>query len=255
MKQILLRADDLGYSRAVNYGIYDSIHNGVINNVGVMVNMPSTEQGLKLLKDEDIDIGMHTDITNGKPVLPAEQVPSLVDEDGNFHRSKIYRANYGTGKPDIIDLDEVVAEIDAQYHRFLDLVGKKPDYFEGHAVMSDNFIKGLHIVAEKYDLPLLDFSFDGHPISFKQNTKFNVFMESMKPNYDPYKVVKEMVSKADDDDIPMMVCHPGYLDQYILNTSSLTVPRTQEVEMAMDPTIAKLIKENDIHLLRYSECK
>lgn len=255
MKQILLRADDLGYSRAVNYGIYDAIDNGVINNVGIMVNMPSTKQGLELLKNEDIDYGMHTDITNGKPVLPAKEVPSLVDENGNFHRSKIYRENYGANKPDFINLDEVVAEIDAQYHRFLDLVGKKPDYFEGHAVMNDNFVKGLHIVAKRYNLPLLDFSFDNQPIPFKENTKFDVFMESMQPNYDPYKVVNEMIEKADNEAIPMMVCHPGYLDQYILNTSSLTIPRTQEVEMAMDPKIAKLIKDNDIHLLRYSECK
>ena len=28
MKKILIRADDLGYSRAVNYGIYDSVHCG-----------------------------------------------------------------------------------------------------------------------------------------------------------------------------------------------------------------------------------
>lgn len=158
MKQILIRADDLGYSRAVNYGIYDAIHNGIINNVGVMVNMPATEHGLDLLKNEDIDFGMHTDITNGKPILPPDQVPSLVDEHGNFKRSKIYRDNYG--KQDFTNLDEVIAEIDAQYHQFLELIGKKPDYFEGHAVMSDNFIKGLHIVAEEYDLPILDFAFD-----------------------------------------------------------------------------------------------
>lgn len=45
-----------------------------------------------------IDFGMHTDITKGKP--------------------------------DFTNLDEVVAEIDAQYHRFLELIGKKPDYFK-----------------------------------------------------------------------------------------------------------------------------
>lgn len=255
MRRILLRADDLGYSRAVNYGIYDAIHNGVINNVGVMTNMPSTTMGLDLLKNEDIDYGMHTDITNGKPVLPASEVPSLVDQNGFFKRSRIYRANYGSNKPDFVNLDEVVAEIDAQYQKFLKLVGRKPDYFEGHAVMSDNFIKGLHIVAKKYNLPLLDFSFDGHPISFKKKTQFNVYMESMKPNYHPEKVVEDMVKHAEDVDIPMMVCHPGYLDQYILNTSSLTVPRTQEVDMAMSEKTKKLLEDNHIHLIRYSECE
>lgn len=62
MKKILIRADDLGYSRSVNFGIFDSVHNGIVNNVGVMVNMPSTRMGLDLLKNEDIDLGMHTNI-------------------------------------------------------------------------------------------------------------------------------------------------------------------------------------------------
>lgn len=53
MKKILIRADDLGYSRAVNYGIFDAVHNGIINNVGVMVNMPTTIQGLELVSNEN----------------------------------------------------------------------------------------------------------------------------------------------------------------------------------------------------------
>ena len=28
MKRLLIRADDLGYARSVNYGIYDSVHQG-----------------------------------------------------------------------------------------------------------------------------------------------------------------------------------------------------------------------------------
>ena len=95
MKKILIRADDLGYSRAVNYGIFDSIHNGIINNVGVMVNMPSTQQGLDLLRHEDIDYGMHTNISNGKPILPASEVPSLVDKNGNFKVGSIDNFNSG----------------------------------------------------------------------------------------------------------------------------------------------------------------
>ena len=32
--KIMVRADDLGYSRGVNYGIYDTVKNGVIKNIG-----------------------------------------------------------------------------------------------------------------------------------------------------------------------------------------------------------------------------
>ena len=155
MRKLLIRADDLGYSRSVNYGIFDAVHFGIINNVGVMTNMPTTPYALELLKDENIDLGMHTNISNGKSVLNASQVPSLVDEDGNFKSSHVYRENFRLGRPDFVELDEVVAEIEAQYGQFFKLIGKKPDYFEGHAVMSPNFRKGLKIVADKYDLPFL----------------------------------------------------------------------------------------------------
>lgn len=74
----------------------------------------------------------------------------------------------------------------------------------------------------------------------------------MKPDYDPEKVFLTMLEHADDEIIPMMICHPGYLDQ---NTSSLTIPRTQEVNFAMNPKIRKIIEKEQIHLIRYSECK
>lgn len=255
MKKILIRADDLGYSRAVNYGIFDSIHSGIINNVGVMVNMPSTQQGLDLLIHEDIDYGMHTNISNGKPILPANEIPSLVDENGNFKRSRIYRKSFEKHE-DFVNLDEVTAEIDAQYNRFIELMGRKPDYFEGHAVLSKNYVEGLHRVAKKYNLPMLDFAFGDTPVQFKRETKFKSYMMPMGENVDPFDTFKKMFTEDQGKGVvPMMVCHPGYLDQYILNTSMLTVPRTKEVEMAMSIRIKEYVKDNDIELIRYSQCK
>ena len=52
--KIMVRADDLGYSRGVNYGIYDTVKNGVIKNIGFMVNMPDSVEGYELVKDLDI---------------------------------------------------------------------------------------------------------------------------------------------------------------------------------------------------------
>src|SRR5699024_142586 len=149
MKKIILRADDLGYSEAVNYGVAKSVLDGLINNVGVMVNMPATQHGVDLLNDADhVAFGLHTNISAGRQLTDPALIPSLVDEEGNFKASKLYR----TAEVDFVDLDEVKIEIEAQYHRFLELFGRKPDYFEGHAVASDNFFKGLEEIAEKFDL-------------------------------------------------------------------------------------------------------
>ncbi|RMC52039.1 ChbG/HpnK family deacetylase [Lactobacillus sp. ESL0225] len=252
MHNLIIRADDLGYSKGVNYGIYESIKNGVINNVGVMVNMKDTLHGLDLLKDFDFDIGMHTVICAGRPLTDPKLIPSLVTEDGYFKPSRVYRQS----KHDLVNLDEVVIEIEAQYKFFKKIVGKKPDYFEAHAVYSENLLKGLEIVANKYDLPLLPFDLNLNPVKFKKETTIISYMDSMKPNYDPYKTFNNTVKFAFNSSpnyVPMMVCHPGFLDQSILQQSSLTLPRTQEVDFLCDAQVRNQIYQKDIHLVRYSE--
>ncbi|MBA1394162.1 ChbG/HpnK family deacetylase, partial [Lactobacillus sp. XV13L] len=228
-----IRADDLGYSKGVNYGIYESIKNGVINNVGLMVNMKDTMHGLDLVRNLDIDLGMHTVICAGRPLTNPELIPSLVRADGSFKPSKEYRQT----DHDLVNLNEVITEIEAQYQYFLKIVGKKPDYFEAHAVYSDNLLKGLEIVANRHNLPLLPFDLHLNPVKFKTMTTITTFMDSMGEHYDPYKTFCNAVNYAvnsSKNNVPMMVCHPGFLDQSIMKQSSLTIPRTQEVDFLCD---------------------
>lgn len=246
---VVIRADDLGYSEAVNYGIAKSVLNGIVKNVGVMVNMPATEHGLKLLETVDVCYGCHVNICVGKPLTDPQLIPSLVNKDGYFKSSKQYRQ----ASEDFVVLSEVLLEIEAQYHKFTELTGQNPDYFEGHAVSSTNFLSGLKMVADKFDLKYSDVSLNGDPI-FINKTKVYISMDSMNPsNYDPFKSLQRMIETKRDDAINMMVLHPGYLDAYILNSSSLTIPRTQEVEMAIDPRTLSYLKEKDVNLLTYRD--
>ncbi|MGK4179328.1 ChbG/HpnK family deacetylase [Lapidilactobacillus dextrinicus] len=247
-KKMIVRADDLGYSEAVNLGIAKTVHEGLINNVGFMVNMPTSQAGYDLIKDADIDLGLHVVICQGRPLTDATKVPSITAENGEFKASKVYR----TAKNDFVNLDEVVLEIEAQYQRFVEIVGRKPDYFESHAVVSDNLIKGLQIVADRHQLNFLKFLWDDQPITL-HGKKLYMYMESMGDNYDPYQTLKKAASAEYDDGYAMMVNHPGYLDWYILTHSSLTVPRTHEVAMLTDPKMKQWLLEHEIELIRYSQ--
>jgi predicted glycoside hydrolase/deacetylase ChbG (UPF0249 family) len=51
----------------------------------------------------------------------------------------------------------------------------------------------------------------------------------------------------------MFVCHPGYLDDFILRTSSLTIPRTKEVAMACDPATRQWLEENEVQVVTYDD--
>lgn len=246
MKKILVRADDLGYSQGINYGIAKSVIDGIIKSVGVMPNMPSVEHGLALLEGVDVCLGQHTNVCIGRPLTDPKKIPSIVDENGNFKSSKTYR----NAKEDFVVLDEVILEIEAQYERFVELTGKQPEYFEGHAVASENLFKGLEFVATKHGLKYSGLSFGDKPLHIG-NSNVLITFEASNPDYDPKETFRNMVKKAKDGEKHMMICHPGYLDAYILKNSSLTVPRPFEVEMACDEFLKEWIKQQDVQLISY----
>lgn len=248
MRRVLVRADDLGYSEAVNYGLAKSVKDGIIRSVGVMTNMPTVEHGLNLLEGVKVCYGLHTNICVGKPLTDPGKIPSMVTEDGYFRPSKEYRS----AKEDFVVLDEVILEIEAQYQRFVELIGEKPHYFEGHAVMSDNFFKGLEIVAKKHGCEYLACSFT-EPVKFR-NILMYTFMESTKPDYDPFEALKRACEPDyGKEGCATLICHPGYLDQYILNTSSMTIPRTKEVEMASADETREWLEKEGIQVITYDD--
>lgn len=222
------------------------MRDGIIRSVGMMTNMPATRHGWELVKDLPVCVGQHTNICAGRPLTDPALIPSICQESGEFKPSKAYR----TAREDFVVLDEVVLEIEAQYQRFVELTGRQPRYFEGHAVASENFFKGLQIVAERHDLPYLGMSMGGS-VRFR-STDLYTSLDSMRPDYDPFESLKAAVLRDyGPDGCCMFVCHPGYLDDEILRTSSLTIPRTMEVAMAINPAVRQWLEANQIEVVTY----
>lgn len=250
--QLIIRADDIGYSEAVNYGIEKSVKEGLIRSAGLMPNMPAAEHGLKLLEGTGICIGQHTNLCLGKPCADPRLIPSLLDEQGNLKSSRTYREAWAKGEEFTV-LEEMVLEIEAQYHRFKELTGHEPGYFEGHAVMSKNLFKGLEIVAQKYGLKHCAMTAMDATGVFNGKRIAVCPMDSMKPDYDPWQCLKTGVLNARADMPNVFVCHPGYLDDFILNNSTLTVNRTKEVAMLCDPAVKTWLEEQGVELITYDD--
>ena len=249
MKKLLIRADDLGFSEAVNYGIAKSVKEGLVNNVGIMTNMPAAKHGVDLLTGCKVCYGQHTNICAGYPLSDPAKIPSLVQENGEFKTSKEYRQAFKEGK-DFVVLEEVILEIEAQYERFQELTGEKPKYFEGHAVASRNFFKGLSIVAQRHGLDYLPLSFEPAPF---RSSVIRVQMKSMDPDYDPKKFLIEVADHLEEGIVDTFVGHPGYLDDYILTHSSLTFPRVKEVEAFCDKEVKEYLQNKEIQLVTYDQ--
>lgn len=71
MKKLLVRADDLGYSEAYNYGLARGVKSGILRSVGVMANMEWAEHGVRLLDGTDVTFTVHANICQGRPLTPA----------------------------------------------------------------------------------------------------------------------------------------------------------------------------------------
>ena len=132
------------------------------------------------------------------------------------------------------------------------------EYFgidEAHAIASENLWKALAVVAEKYSLPFCEMTPMTAVGSFSGKAIAACRMDSMNPDYDPFETLKQAVRDAREDMPNVFVCHPGYLDAYLLDHSSLTVNRTKEVEMLCDPSVREWLNAADVQLISYDDIR
>lgn len=248
MKKILVRADDLGYCESVNYGIARAVKDGIVRCVGVMPNMEWAEHGVRLLDGENVIFTVHSNICQGRPITDPSLIPSLVQDNGEFKDKDVYRS----AKEDFVVLEEVVMEVEAQYQRLVELTGKKPYCVEAHAVPSMNFFKAMAIVAQRNGVEYMRMTPDGR--AQLGSTFLQVSMDSGNPDYDPFESLKKAaLREVGEDEVVVMVLHPGYVDEYVYNTSYITRQRAQEVAMAIAPETRKWIEENGVKLMTYDD--
>lgn len=249
--KLIMRADDLGFSEAVNLGIYKAVKDGVITSVGIMTNMEQASNGYELVKDYDIALGQHTNICAGRPLTDPKLIPSLVQENGEFCSSREIRSR----KEDTVVVEEAEIEIEAQYLKFKEITGKDPDYFECHAVISQNFFTALKNVARKYGLfyenVLFDQDFE------KENNIYGIAMAKLNEDmlYDPKEYVENSLDFIKNHNVSVMIFHPGYLDQYILTHSSFTLIRAMECDFLCSSWLKSWLKENKIELTDFRKVK
>lgn len=126
-KQLIITGDDYGLCPAVNDAIEECLAAGAMRATCVMANMPSSAGAASLReKFPQSSLGVHWNLTQGRPVLDPARVPSLVDGDGQFGGS--LRRRWLTRR---LDVGEVRAELGAQYERFGALAGAA-DFWNTH---------------------------------------------------------------------------------------------------------------------------
>ena len=129
-KLVIIHADDLAETHAVNAAAMKAIESGSINSASIMVPCPWFPEMADYAKSHpDADLGLHLTLTAERvyyrwgPVAPIDKVPSLVDDNGYFHHD-------WTPQPKI-DPAEVERELRAQIERAL-AMGVHPTHLDSH---------------------------------------------------------------------------------------------------------------------------
>jgi predicted glycoside hydrolase/deacetylase ChbG (UPF0249 family) len=126
-KQLIITGDDYGLCTAVNVAIEECLAAGAMRATCVMTNMPACGEAASLRKKfPQSSLGVHWNLSQGRPVLDPARVPSLVNGDGRFSGS--VRRKWLTRR---LNAAEVRAELCAQYEHFRDLAGAA-DFWNTH---------------------------------------------------------------------------------------------------------------------------
>ena len=84
MKQLVVTADDFGLTHDVNEAVRRAHRDGILTCASLMMGAPAIDEAVAIAKAERIPVGLHLTLVDGRPVLPPERVPDLVDARGAF---------------------------------------------------------------------------------------------------------------------------------------------------------------------------
>lgn len=84
-KRLIINADDYGWCRGITDGILQAHKAGVVTSTSLMANQPASEYAIERLSEvPTLGVGVHLYLCDGRPILPASDVPSLVTPSGIF---------------------------------------------------------------------------------------------------------------------------------------------------------------------------
>jgi hypothetical protein len=264
-RRLIVNADDLGLTPGVNQGILEAHQRGILTSTTVMINLPDAEAGIRLLqhKAPRVGIGLHLNLTTGRPVLPPEQIPSLVGADGLFP----YNADDPLACLDSMNADEAVAEIHAQFERFVQIAGRKPDHLDSHHHALYYFPAGLST--------LLELS-RAHNLPIRAGWEWLTNAACTGPRYDALRQMLadtpasfwpdcfearfyDMGATAENlrnllinlpDGVTELMCHPAYNDHI---QQRYAAQREVELAVLTDLSLRPLVAEQRIDLITFAD--
>jgi predicted glycoside hydrolase/deacetylase ChbG (UPF0249 family) len=267
MKQLIINSDDYGRAPEISRGIREAHLRGVVTSSTCMMNIPTTADDIRIALQEapNLVMGVHLVLTMGKPILPREQVPSLVDENGYNRKYTPFLENIPN-----LNMDEVKAEWRTQIEAYVQASGKQPSHLDSHhhaAYFSPLLFRTLLELAKEYNCPirypLLPTNADTQ--EFGETTRHAPdLLKEFNPRrpdvffvnfYDENATKENLLNIINNvsDGISELMCHPGYVDADFAKESIYNLQREKELKILTDPAIKDAIQAQDIQLITFAD--
>ena len=247
-KRLIVNADDLGRTPGINSGIFEAHSQGLVTSATLMVGFSAAEEAADFWRHNPaIGVGLHVALTGGRPLLPPEEVPSLVDGEGRF-----------PAKPEGLDGAqpvEVMAEVEAQLGRFRALTGRLPTHLDSHhhshrlPVVCDALVS----IAGRYGLPVRNTSAEvGEQLRREGIATTDIFIEEFFGNEARLEVLLRILGGLGTG-VTELMCHPARVDEALRLDSSYVDEREQELAVLTHPEAIRAIREEGIVLTHFGE--
>jgi len=144
VKNLIVNADDLGWSDGVNRGIAEAHRNGIVTSASVLANGAAFVAAVELaLAMPGMGVGVHLNLSDGRPSADRETITTLLNDEGEFAGGPegllLRLARRG------VELKEVEREWDAQIALVRE-AGIAPTHLDGH--------KHVHMLPGLFEIAL-----------------------------------------------------------------------------------------------------
>lgn len=287
-KKLIINADGYGFTRGINRAIEDVCAVGFVRSVSVDANFPAVgELGEFIKRFPDVGVGVHFNLTVGRPVLPPGEIPSLVrpasagELAGHFWGAEfVSRARRG-----LVDHHEMARELDAQVARILDL-GADIDHWDSHQGMHVHwpFLHAAIEVARARNIGRMrthDYWLPGNPrdtalffarhpariATFAVRRAVGAFCRFEGFSMADRSALMGLVpgtNPGDSDSWKRLVrtlpdgvteawCHPGYPDEELRRHAVLVESRQAEAEALADSSLVEATFDAGVELVRFGD--
>ncbi len=226
---LVVNADDLGLSEAVNEGIFLAHEEGIVTSASLMVRQGAAAAvAQRAPRHPDLAVGLHIDLGQW-------------DYEGGEWRQ-------GYSHCDSDDPEAVEAECREQLEIFRALLGRNPTHLDSHQHVHENEpAKSVaEALAAELEVPLRNRSIRYEGGFYGQSGKNEPFPEGVTPER-----LRELIRNL----LPGWTeigCHPAAGP---VPTSSYDAERQVELATLRDPQVKNLLNEMQVNLCSFAQAK